>query len=115
MPRVKRGTMTHKRHRKILEMAKGYRGKRKNVFKLAKVAVIKAGVNAYRGRKEKKRVYRRLWISRLSAALRARGYMYSRFIDQQTKKNIIIDRKILSNLAATDEKIFDKIVKNIME
>lgn len=114
MTRVKRGTMTHKRHKKILKLAKGYRGKRKNTFKLAKQAVIRAGQNAYRDRRLKKRTFRRLWITRLNIALKERGHMYSRFIRKQEDAKVLINRKMLSEMAITDPKAFDEVVKTVM-
>jgi len=109
MTRVKRGVAAHKRHKKIFKLAKGFRGKRKNIFKLAKVAVIKAGVNAYRDRRLKKRTIRRLWIIRLNAALRAKKWNYSWFINNLKQKDIQINRKILSDLVITEPQVFDKI------
>lgn len=115
MTRVKRGIMTHKRHKKILKLAKGYRGKRKNTFKLAKQAVIRAGQNAYRDRRLKKRTFRRLWITRLSNALKERGYGYSKFIAAQKAANNQVNRKLLSELAISDAKVFDQIVAAVMK
>ncbi|MCK5499209.1 MAG: 50S ribosomal protein L20, partial [Gammaproteobacteria bacterium] len=81
MPRVKRGVTAHARHKKVLEQAKGYRGRRKNVYRVAKQAVTKAGQYAYRDRRTKKRVFRSLWIARINAAARENGLSYSRLID----------------------------------
>lgn len=107
--------MTHKRHKKVLKLAKGYRGKRKNTFKLAKQAVIRAGSNAYRDRRLKKRTFRQLWITRLNNALRERGHMYSRFIRQQEDAKVLLNRKTLSELAIHDPKVFDKVVEVVMK
>lgn len=114
MTRVKRGVPAHRKHKKILKLAKGFKGKRNNLFKSAKEGVLKAGSHAYRGRKEKKRTFRRLWITRINAALRLKGFRYSAFIAKQNEKNIELDRKLLSDLAATEAKIFDKIVDTVM-
>lgn len=113
MTRVKRGIQTKKRHLKLLKSAKGYRGKRGNVFTLAKNAVMKAGQNAYRGRKLKKREYRSLWIIRINAALTEYNIKYSRFIDALTKANIKIDRKILADLAMNNKDVFKGIVEQV--
>ena len=100
MPRVKRGVTAHARHKKILKAAKGYRGARSNVFRVAKQAVIKAGQYAYRDRRQRKRQFRRLWIARINAAARECGLSYSRFMDGLHKTGIEIDRKMLAELAA---------------
>lgn len=106
--------MTHKRHKNMLKLAKGYRGRRKNVFKLAKTAVIRAGKNAYRDRRLKKRTFRALWITRLNNALKERGFMYSRFIRKQEDAKVILNRKVLSEMAIHDPKAFDKVVEVVM-
>lgn len=94
MPRVKRGVTAHARHKKILKLAKGYRGRRKNVFRIAKQAVMKAGQYAYRDRRTKKRVFRQLWIARINAAARELGLTYSQFANGLKKASIEIeDRK----------------------
>ena len=85
MPRVKRGVTARAKHKKVLDAAKGYRGRRKNVFRVAKEAVMKAGQYAYRDRRQKKRVFRALWIARINAAVREHGLSYSRFIDGLNK------------------------------
>ncbi len=108
--RVKGGTTTHARHKKILKSTKGYRGRQKNTFRVAKQANMKAGLHAYRGRKLKKRTYRALWIQRLNAAVRATGLTYSRFIDGLTKSKIAVNRKNLSELAVNEPEVFAKIV-----
>ena len=94
MPRVKRGVTARARHKKVIEQAKGYSGRRKNVFRVAKQAVTKAGQYAYRDRRQKKRQFRALWIMRINAAAREHGLSYSRFIDGLNKAEIIIDRKL---------------------
>ena len=111
MTRGKRGVTTRRRHKKITKQAKGYRGKRKNVFKLAKNAVMKAGTNAYRDRRLKKREFRRLWITRISAGLKEYDMKYSRFIDGLTKANIKIDRKMLADLAMNNKEAFKGVVE----
>ena len=113
MVRVTNGYARHKRHKRFLKEAKGFRLGRKNVYKQVRLALIKQGVNAYIGRKEKKRNFRRLWIERLSAALRSRGEKYSVFVGNMDKKNIIVNRKVLSNIALAFPKVFDKIVAEV--
>lgn len=108
--RVK-GNTTRARHKKILKSAKGYRGRQKNTFRVAKQANLKAGLHAYRGRKLKKRTYRVLWIQRLNAAVRAAGLTYSRFIDGLTKSKIAVNRKNLSELAMNEPEVFAKIIE----
>lgn len=109
--RIKRGVTKRKRHKKILKLARGYVLGRSKLFRQAQEAVIHAGVDAYRGRKEKKRQMRSLWITRLSAALKPHGLSYSRFINQLRSKNIQLDRKILSQIAIEDPDTFNQIVK----
>lgn len=109
--RVKRGVTTHKKHRKILKLAKGYRGGRSKLIKEAKTAVMHAGADAYRGRKQKKRDARSLWIIRINAALSTHNVSYNKFIDTLKKKNIELDRKVLSQIALEDPKAFAEIVK----
>ena len=111
MPRVKRGVTARAKHKKVLDAAKGYRGRRKNVFRVAKEAVMKAGQYAYRDRRQKKRVFRALWIARINAGSRALGVSYSALINGLSKSNILLDRKILSDLAINDASTFEKIVK----
>ena len=106
MPRVKRGVTAHARHKKILQAAKGYRGFRRNVIRVAKQAVTKAGQYAYRDRRQRKRVFRALWIVRINAAAREHGLSYSRFIDGLHKAGIEIDRKILAELAIFNKDAF---------
>ncbi|MEK9133198.1 MAG: 50S ribosomal protein L20 [Patescibacteria group bacterium] len=112
--RVKGGVVTKRRHKKILKKAKGYRDKRHNVWSLAKRAVMIAGKNAFIGRKLKKRDYRTLWIARLNAALKLQGVSYSRFIYKATRKQIALNRKVLSELAINEPKVFDDVVKTVM-
>ena len=106
MPRVKRGVTAHRRHKKILEQAKGYRGRRKNIFRVAKQAVIKAGQYAYRDRRQRKRQFRALWIVRINAAARPHGLSYSRFMNGLKKAGVELDRKVLADLAVFDEPAF---------
>jgi len=110
MPRVKRGVTAHARHKKILKLAKGYRGRRKNVYRIAKEAVMKAGQYAYRDRRQRKRQFRALWIARINAAAREFGLSYSVFMNGLKKANIDIDRKVLADLAVFDKGAFEKIV-----
>jgi large subunit ribosomal protein L20 len=95
MPRVKRGVVARASHKKVLELAKGYRGRRKNVYRIAKQAVMKAGQYAYRDRRQKKRQFRTLWIARINAAAREQGLSYSVFMNGLKKASIQIDRKVL--------------------
>lgn len=111
MPGVKRGVTAHTRHKKILKLAKGYRGRRKNVFRIAKEAVMKAGQYAYRDRRQKKRQFRVLWIARINAAVREHGLSYSNFMNGIKKAGIELDRKVLSHLAVLDKAAFEKIVE----
>ena len=110
MPRVKRGVIAHARHKKILALAKGFRGRRKNVFRVAKQAVMKAGQYAYRDRRNRKRVFRRLWIARINAAVRELGMTYSQFANGIRKAGIEIDRKVLADIAVHDKAAFAGIV-----
>jgi len=111
MARVKRGVIKRRRHKKILKLAKGYTLGRSKLFRQAQEAVIHAGADAYKGRKEKKRQMRSLWITRLSAALKSHGLSYSKFINLLKIKNIELDRKILSEIAKDDPDTFTQIVK----
>jgi large subunit ribosomal protein L20 len=113
MPRVKRGVTARARHKKILALAKGYRGRRKNVFRIAKQAVMKAGQYAYRDRRTKKRVFRQLWIARINAATRGLGLTYSKFIAGLKKASIDLDRKVLSDMAIHDPAAFAAIVDKV--
>ena len=102
MARVKRGVQAHARHKKIIDQAKGYSGRRKNVFRVAKQAVIKAGQYAYRDRRQRKRQFRALWIVRINAAARECGLSYSRFMNGLLRAGIEVDRKVLADLAVQD-------------
>jgi len=106
MPRVKRGVTAHAKHKKILKAAKGYRGARRNVLRVAKQAVTKAGQYAYRDRRQRKRQFRALWIARINAAARECGLSYSRLIDGLKKAEIEVDRKILADLAVFNKDAF---------
>jgi len=113
MPRVKRGKNHLKKRRKLLKAAKGYRGGRKNKIKLARTAIKKAGVYAYRDRRNKKRTMRRLWQIKINAACRENKLTYSKFIDRLKKNKIEIDRKILAQLAEHYPEIFVKIIEKV--
>ena len=110
MPRVKRGVTARARHKKILALAKGFRGRRKNVYRVAKQAVMKAGQYAYRDRRNKKRDFRRLWIALINAATRELGLTYSQFINGMNKAGITLDRKVLADIAVHDKAAFASIV-----
>jgi len=111
MPRVKRGVTARARHKKVLEQAKGYRGRRKNVYRIAKEAVMRAGQYAYRDRRNKKRDFRSLWITRINAGAREAGVTYSQFMAGLKKAGIDMDRKVLADLAVFDKAAFGKIVE----
>lgn len=113
MSRVKRGVTARARHKKVLEQAKGYRGRRSKVYRVAKQAVMKAGQYAYRDRKAKKRVFRALWIARINAAVREHGMTYSVFINGLKKAAIELDRKVLADMAVTDKPAFAAIVNQV--
>ena len=102
MARVKRGVTARRRHKKILKLAKGYYNARRKVFRVANQAVIKAGQYAYIGRKQKKRNFRSLWITRINAAARLNGLSYSRFMNGMLKAGITLDRKVLADIAVHD-------------
>jgi large subunit ribosomal protein L20 len=106
MPRVKRGVTAHAKHKKIIDQAKGYSGRRKNVFRVAKQAVTKAGQYAYRDRRQRKRQFRSLWIARINAEARNNGLSYSRLINGLSKASIEVDRKVLAELAVFDKAAF---------
>ena len=110
MARVKRGATAHAKHKKVLKAAKGYYGRRKNTIRVAKQAVERAAQYAYRDRKRKKRTFRALWIQRLNAAVRPFGLTYSRFIDGLSKAGVVVDRKVLSDLAIREPAAFEAIV-----
>ena len=113
MPRVKRGVTARARHKKVLKQAKGFRGRRKNVYRIAKQAVMKAGQYAYRDRRNRKRDIRALWITRINAAVRELGMSYSAFMAGMKKAKIEIDRKVLADLAVLDKPAFAKIAGQI--
>ncbi|MEE4330271.1 MAG: 50S ribosomal protein L20 [Wenzhouxiangella sp.] len=106
MARVKRGVVARRRHRKVLNRAKGYYGARRKVYRVAKQAVIKAGQYSYRDRRQRKRDFRSLWITRINAAARENGLSYSRFINGLKRAEIEIDRKVLADLAVNDKLAF---------
>jgi len=106
MARVKRGVVARRRHRKVLNRAKGYYGARRKVFRVAKQAVIKAGQYSYRDRRQRKRDFRSLWIARINAAARENGLSYSRFINGLKRAEVEIDRKVLADLAVHDKAAF---------
>ena len=111
MPRVKRGVTARARHKKVIDQAKGYRGRRNAVYNIAKEAVMKAGQYAYRDRRAKKREFRALWIARINAASRELGMTYSVFMNGLSKAGIDIDRKVLADLAVYDKAAFSKIAE----
>ncbi|HCH20775.1 MAG: 50S ribosomal protein L20 [Cellvibrionales bacterium] len=111
MPRVKRGVVARRRHKKILKQAKGYYGARSRVFRVAKQAVTKAAQYAYRDRRQRKRQFRALWITRINAASRANGLSYSRLIAGLKKAEVILDRRVLADLAVHDKAAFTKVVE----
>ena len=111
MARIKGAMMTRKRRNKVLKLAKGYYGSKHSLFKTAKQAVMKSGNYAYIGRKQKKRDFRRLWITRINAAARLSGMSYSTFINGLKKKNIEVNRKMLADLAVNDAAGFAKLVE----
>ncbi|WP_292975721.1 50S ribosomal protein L20 [Nitrosomonas sp.] len=113
MPRVKRGVTARARHKKVLKLAKGYRGRRKNVYRIAKQAVMKAGQYAYRDRRQRKRQFRALWIARINAAARELGMTYSTFMNGLKKSGIGLDRKVLADLAVFDKVAFEKITNQV--
>ena len=109
MPRVKRGVTARARHKKVLDQAKGFRGRRKNVWRIANEAVMKAGQYAYRDRRVRKREFRALWIARINAAARECGLSYSAFMNGLKRASIDLDRKVLADLAVFDKPAFAKI------
>ena len=113
MPRVKRGVTARARHKKVLNRAKGFRGRRKNVFRVAKQAVMKAGQYAYRDRRQRKREFRGLWIARINAAVRELGMSYSAFMAGLKRARIEIDRKVLADLAVQDKPAFARIANQV--
>lgn len=113
MTRVKRGTAHVKRRNNLLEDAKGYRWNRKNLFREAKQAVIKAGSYAYRDRRAKKRTMRALWITRLNIAVRELGMKYSQLVKVMKDKQMTLDRKVLSQMAVENPQVFTKFIEGI--
>jgi large subunit ribosomal protein L20 len=111
MARVKRGVTSHAKHKKTLQAAKGFYGRRKNTIRVAKQAVEKSMQYAYRDRKNRKRTFRALWIQRLNAAVREFGLTYSRFVDGLAKAGVAIDRKVLAELAIREPDAFQAIVE----
>ena len=111
MPRVKRGVTARARHRKVLAHAKGYRGARKNIYRVAKQAVMKAGQYAYRDRRQRKRQFRALWIVRINAAARLSGISYSQMINGLSKAAVEIDRKVLADMAVNDKPGFESLAE----
>ncbi|USN55823.1 MAG: 50S ribosomal protein L20 [Candidatus Peribacteria bacterium] len=115
MVRVSNGYARHRKHRKLVRQAKGFSQGRGNVYKQVRLALIKQGQNAYIGRKEKKREFRKLWIERLNAVLREKGSKYSVFVGTARAKHIDLDRKTLSNIAVVFPEVFDKIYDKVMK
>ena len=113
MPRSNSSVPRHRRHRKIVNLAKGYRGTRNSNFKTAKDAVEKGMLYAYRDRRQKKRTFRKLWIMRINAAVREHGLTYSKFINLLKENNIILNRKTLAYMAVNDPEAFSKVIKSI--
>ncbi len=111
MPRVKRGVVARRRHKKVLKQAKGYYGARSRIFRVAKQAVTKAGQYAYRDRRQRKRQFRSLWITRINAQSRANGLSYSRLINGLKQAGIDLDRRVLADLAVHDKPAFTVIVE----
>ena len=111
MPRVKRGVTARARHKKVLALAKGYRGRRKNVYRVAKQAVMKAGQYAYRDRRQRKRQFRQLWIVRINAAARENGLSYSKFMNGLKRAAIEIDRNVLADMAVFDKSTFTQLAE----
>lgn len=115
MARVKRGTISRQKHKKTLDLAKGYRGTRHKLVKTAHEAVLHADQYSFHGRKRRKRDFRQLWITRISGALKERGHSYSTFIKALKDKKIDLDRKTLSNIITNDPKTFDAIVSKTLK
>lgn len=111
MPRVKSGPVTRRRRKKIMKMARGYKGARSRAFKVAKEAVTNALKDAYRDRRTRKRAFRSLWIIRINAAARAEGMTYGRFIEGLTKAGVKVDRKIMAGIAVNEPESFKKLVE----
>ncbi|BCG49490.1 50S ribosomal protein L20 [Candidatus Profftella armatura (Diaphorina cf. continua)] len=115
MSRVKRGITARARHKKVLKQAKGYFGRRNSVYRVAKQAVMHAMQYAYRDRRNKKRVFRSLWIARINASVRQHNITYNTFINGLKKSSIQLDRKLLASIAVTDKLVFSSIVNQIKE
>jgi large subunit ribosomal protein L20 len=111
MPRTPSGQVKHRRTKKVLKQAKGYRGARSKLYRTARQAVMKSGLYAYRDRKAKKRDFRRLWISRINAKAKSMGLSYSSFIHGLNEAGVIINRKFLSDIATNDDAAFKKLVE----
>lgn len=111
MPRTKGGYKTRRRHKKLLKLTKGFWGQRKNVFRRAKETLERALVYSYRDRRQRKRTFRRLWQTRINAAARIQGLNYSKFMGGLKKAGVILDRKVLANLAVTEPEVFAKLVE----
>ena len=115
MPRTKGGTVKHRRHKKVLKMAKGYWGRKSKIFRPANEQVMKSLVYSYRDRRNRKRDFRKLWISRINAGARAEGLSYSKFISGLKKAGVTINRKMLADLAVNDRIAFAKLVSLVKE
>ncbi|MCL2062838.1 MAG: 50S ribosomal protein L20 [Candidatus Cloacimonetes bacterium] len=113
MPRATNNVALHRRHKKFLKAAKGYQGARSRLYKTARMAVEKGWLYSYRDRKQRKRMFRRLWIVRINAGARANGLTYSTFINGLNKSNIQINRKILAHLAMHDQVAFSALCKQV--
>jgi large subunit ribosomal protein L20 len=113
MPRVKRGVNARAKHKKVIAQSKGFRGRRGNVYTIAKEAVMKAGQYAYRDRRQKKRQFRALWIARINAAVREHGLTYSAFMNGLKKAEIEVDRKVLADLAVADKAAFAQLASQV--
>ncbi|MFW6132431.1 MAG: 50S ribosomal protein L20 [Planctomycetota bacterium] len=111
MPRVRQGSARHRKHKKILRRARGYHGAASRHYRVARQATYRAGVNATRDRRRRKREFRRLWITRITAACRQRGLTYSRFVHGLRESGIALNRKMLSEIAVTDPGAFDAVVQ----
>ena len=113
MPRVKRGVTAHARHKKVLSKTKGYYGARKNIYRVAVQAATKAGQYSYRDRRQKKRQFRSLWISKINAAARQNNMSYSQLINSLKKSNITLNRKMLADLAMNNAQNFTALIKSL--
>ncbi len=114
MPRVKRGVVSHRKHKKVLNLTKGYKGGRSKTIKEAKESMLHAGAYAFAGRKQRKRDMRKLWITQMGIALKNEGHSYSKFIDAMKKKNILLDRKVLAEIVVKDYNTFKKILSEVV-